>query len=74
MFAWEGKQDFPSPGNIMKPIETEREVMKNKKKEKAVIFKKSFSFKSIRDFFRKLAGLSLLMLIGCCPHFIKCIP
>jgi hypothetical protein len=58
----------------MKPIETEREVMKNKKKENAVMLKKSFSFKLIRDFFKKLAGLSLLILVGCCPHFTKCIP
>jgi hypothetical protein len=63
---------------IKTPLKTEQEVMRGKNKERPVaFFKKRIYFSDLGKFFKKFMGwvfLALLILSGCCPHFMKCVP
>jgi hypothetical protein len=43
-------------------------------KEKQVKIKVKVSFEKIKKILKSIFGGALLILSGCCPHFMKCVP
>lgn len=58
------------------PAQREQEVIKGLTEDKTVSAKVKIYFGDIKNFFKKFKwlGLVLLLLAGCCPHLLKCVP